>query len=122
MNWYLEVLKNYAVFRGRAPRQEYWYFVLVNLVVSVVLMLVDIALGDFDKELYIGFLSGTYGLAVIVPSFAVTVRRLHDTDRSGWWVLISCIPLIGPLIFVVFLAQDSTPGQNRYGVNPKGSG
>ncbi|WP_454256564.1 DUF805 domain-containing protein [Pseudomonas sp. Marseille-Q8238] len=121
MNWYLNVLKQYAVFSGRARRKEYWMFVLFNLIVSVVLSFVDGVVGTFSVEAGIGLLSGIYALAVLIPSLAVAVRRLHDTNRSGWWLLIALVPLVGGIVLLVFLVLDSTPGDNRFGANPKGS-
>ncbi len=119
MNWYLKVLKKYAVFRGRARRKEYWYFFLFNLLISIGLAVVDNLTGTLDPETGVGLLSGLYGFAVIIPGLAVTVRRLHDTDRSGWWFLISLIPLVGAIVLLVFMLLDSTPGENRFGPNPK---
>ena len=121
MNWYLEVLKMYARFDGRAGKKEYWYFSLVSFIIIVVLSVIDIATGTFKVEVGLGLLSGIYTLAVLIPSIAVSVRRLHDTDRSGWWFLINAIPLIGVIVFLVFTAQDGTPGDNQYGSNPKGA-
>lgn len=106
-NWYVEVLKKYAVFQGRARREEFWMFVLVNLIVTIVLNLVS------------SFIGMIYAFAVLVPSLAVGARRLHDTDRSGWWQLIGLIPVIGIIVLIVFFVQDSQPGTNQYGVNPK---
>ena len=120
MNWYLQALKQYAVFKGRARRKEYWFFALFNLIVSVVLTVVDYMTGSLDPELGVGLLSGIYSLAILIPSLAVTVRRLHDTDRTGWWVLIAFIPFIGAIVLLVFMLLDSQPGDNRYGPNPKG--
>ena len=113
MNWYLDVLKKYAVFEGRARRTEYWMFLLFNVIVSIVLGAVDFATG-------IGVLGIIYTLAVFIPGLAVAVRRLHDTDRSGWWMLILLVPLIGFIVFLVFMCLDSTQGNNQYGPNPKG--
>ncbi len=79
------------------------------------------ALGTFSSSSNIGLLSGIYSRAVIIPTLAVAVRRLHDTDRSGWWILISLVPLIGSIVLLVFYVMDSTPGQNRFGPNPKGA-
>jgi len=115
MNWYLEVLKKYAVFSGRARRKEYWYFVLFSIIVSIVLASIDAVIGS------VGLLSGLYCLAVLIPSVAVFVRRLHDTDRSGWWIFIGLIPLVGFIVLLVFMALDSSPGDNQYGANPKGA-
>jgi uncharacterized membrane protein YhaH (DUF805 family) len=119
MNWYLEVLRKYAVFTGRARRMEYWMFVLVTVIITLLLTMIDGALGLYDVEAGVGVLSGIYGLAVLVPSIAVGVRRLHDTDRSGWWLLLGLIPLLGAIALIVLLALDGTPGDNRYGPNPK---
>jgi uncharacterized membrane protein YhaH (DUF805 family) len=70
----------------------------------------------------VGLLGGIYGLAIIIPSIAVSVRRLHDIDRTGWWVLISLVPVIGTIVLLVFAVLDGTPGENRFGPNPKASG
>lgn len=119
MNWYIEVLKKYAVFSGRARRKEYWFFVLFNIIISFVLGFIDAMAGTFSGENGVGLLGGIYSLAVIIPGIAVTVRRLHDINRTGWWALIILIPLIGALVLLVFTVQDSTPGENQYGQNPK---
>ncbi len=119
MDWYLQVLKNYAVFDGRARRKEYWYFTLFNIIISFVLGFVDGILGSYSSETGFGLFSGIYSLAILIPSIAVSVRRLHDTERSGWWLLIILIPLIGAIVLLVFTVQDSQPGPNKYGENPK---
>ena len=121
MNWYLEVLKKYAVFSGRARRKEYWIPFLINVLISMGLFVAEILAGAADKLLGVGvsLLGLLYALAFFIPGLAVTVRRLHDTGRSGWWVLVSFIPLIGTIILIVFLATDSNPGANKYGPNPK---
>ena len=119
MSWYLEALKKYAVFGGRARRMEYWYFVLFNIIVAIVLSLVDRLIGTFFAGQNIGLLSGLYGLAVLIPSLAVTVRRLHDIDRTGWWILINLIPLVGTIVLLVFALTPGTPGSNRFGPDPK---
>ena len=119
MSWYLEALKKYAVFSGRSRRMEYWYFVLFNIIVAIVLGAIDALLGTRGSYAGAGLLSGIYGLAVLIPSLAVTVRRLHDIDRSGWWILINLIPLIGTIVLLVFAVSEGTPGTNRYGPNPK---
>ena len=120
MNWYLEVLRKYAVFHGRARRKEYWYYQLFSIIIIVVLMVIDFRLGSYSGRNGIGVFQGTYSLAVFIPSLAVCVRRLHDVDRSGWWLLINLIPILGPLFFLGFLVLDSNPGENKYGPNPKG--
>ena len=119
MNWYLEVLRKYAVFEGRARRQEYWMFVLVNILIIVVLSVVDTVVDIFSLGDSVGALTGLYYLVVLVPSIAVTVRRLHDTDRSGWWVLLALLPLLGTIVLFVFCVLDGTPGPNRFGESPK---
>ena len=119
MNWYLHVLKNYATFSGRARRKEYWMFFLISALISIVLTLLDILLGTYSVEYEAGLFSGLYSLLILIPSIAVVVRRLHDTDRSGWWILISLIPLIGVIVLFVFIGLDSQPGTNRFGANPK---
>lgn len=119
MSWYLEVLKKYAVFSGRARRKEYWYFVLFNIIVSIVLGVIDGVTGSLNAQTGLGLLSGIYSLAILIPSIAVSVRRLHDTDRSGWWLLIVLVPLVGAIILLVFAVQDSKPGANQFGENPK---
>jgi uncharacterized membrane protein YhaH (DUF805 family) len=119
MNWYLAVLKKYAEFKGRARRSEYWYFVLFNVIISIVLAIVDRVIGTHSAETGFGVLGGLYALAVLIPGIAVGVRRLHDTNRSGWWLLIGLIPCIGLIVLIVFTVQDSQPGDNQYGANPK---
>jgi len=119
MNWYLAVLKKYAVFSGRARRKEYWFFVLFNIIISIVLAFVDNAIGTYDAQNEIGLLGGIYALAVLIPGIAVSVRRLHDTGRSGWWLLLVLIPVIGAIVVLIFMVLDSKPGENEYGPNPK---
>ncbi|MCW8795966.1 MAG: DUF805 domain-containing protein [Chlorobium sp.] len=119
MNWYLDVLKKYAVFSGRARRKEYWYFYLFNTIIEVALMLVDYMIGWYSIEGGIGVLSAIYVLGIMIPGIAVSIRRLHDTGRSGWWLLIGLIPFIGAIVLLVFMVQDSKQGENEYGPNPK---
>lgn len=107
--------EKYFVIEGRARRSEYWYFVLFSILVSIVLSLIDTALGfrgDFQP------LSMLFSLAILVPSITVAVRRLHDRDMSGWWVLLALIPLIGALILFVLFVMRGTDGQNRFGPDP----
>jgi uncharacterized membrane protein YhaH (DUF805 family) len=119
MNWYLEVLKKYAVFNGRARRKEYWMFFLFNIIISIVLIIVDGIVGTSAAPGALGLLGGLYALALLIPGIAVAVRRLHDTGRSGWWILIGLVPFVGGIILIVFLVQDGTPGDNQFGSNPK---
>lgn len=125
MNDYLNVLRNhYADFRGRARRREYWMFTLVNAIIAFVLGLIDgvmgLNLGDGSQP--VGLLGLIYSLVVLVPGLAVSVRRLHDTGRSGWWLLIGLIPFVGAIVLLIFTVSDSQPGPNRWGPNPKGQG
>jgi uncharacterized membrane protein YhaH (DUF805 family) len=118
MSWYLTVLKKYAVFAGRARRKEYWMFVLFNAIFSFALGFIEGIVGLFP-EYDFAVLSIIYGLAVLVPGLAVSIRRLHDTGRTGWWLFIVMIPFVGGIILIAFTAQDSQPGDNEYGPNPK---
>ena len=119
MNWYLQVLKKYTVFSGRARRKEYWFFVLFNIIFSIAFGIIDGVTGTFDPATGMGMLGALYALAVLIPSLAVTVRRLHDTGRSGWWFFIILVPLLGVIIFLVFMFLDSKSEDNQYGANPK---
>ncbi|QEL57922.1 DUF805 domain-containing protein [Chromobacterium paludis] len=117
MHWYFSVLSKYAVFGGRARRQEYWYFALTNLIISLMLLVIQHrVLGD-PRE----WLTNMYSLAIFLPSVAVSVRRLHDIGRSGWWLWIMFIPVVGVLILLMFHCQDSQAGGNQYGPSPKGA-
>jgi uncharacterized membrane protein YhaH (DUF805 family) len=119
MNWYLEALKKYTVFTGRARRKEYWFFVLFNILISMALAIVDYFTGTYNAAYGMGLLGGLYALAVLIPAIAVTVRRLHDTGRSGWWILIVLVPIIGGIWLIVLMVLDSEAGTNKYGPNPK---
>ena len=107
MNWYLQVLNKYTQFDGRSRRKEYWMFILINMVISFILTFVDRLTGTLNPDVGLGLLSGIYTLAVLIPSIAVACRRLHDTGKSGWWLLILIVPLIGWLVLVIFFVQDS---------------
>jgi len=115
--WKKVVLENYANFTGRARRAEFWWYFLANLIISIVLNIVDAAIGWGSGVG--GVLSGLYGLAVLLPGIAVGIRRLHDTGKSGWWLLIAFVPIVGIIVLVVFWATDSTPGANQYGMSEK---
>ncbi len=112
------VLRQYVGFRGRARRSEYWWFVLFTLLVSLATSGIDTMLGTAD-ELGNGTVGTVVGLALLLPSLAVGARRLHDTGRSGWWQLIGLIPIVGQIVLLVFLVQDSDPGTNQHGLGPK---
>jgi len=120
MNWYISALKRYAVFSGRARRKEYWYFILFNSLITLGLIGVDHGITKFvTGNNALGLFSGLFVLATFLPALGALVRRLHDTNRSGWYVLMNLIPLIGPIIILVYAVQDSEPGTNEYGPNPK---
>jgi uncharacterized membrane protein YhaH (DUF805 family) len=119
MNWYLDVLKKYADFNGRARRKEYWMFFLFNVIITIVLMIVDGILGTSAVPGTLGLLGALYSLVLLIPGIAVAVRRLHDTGRSGWWILIGLVPFVGFIVLIVFMVQDGTPGENQFGKNPK---
>ncbi len=113
MNWYLGVLKKYAEFTGRARRAEYWMFVLISFIVCFLLGIIQSVIGAGSA------LTGLYSLAVLIPGLAVSVRRLHDTNRSGWWLLIGLIPFVGFIVLIVFSAQVGQSGDNPFGSDPK---
>jgi uncharacterized membrane protein YhaH (DUF805 family) len=113
MGWYLAVLKKYATFSGRARRTEYWSFALISLGVSIVLSIIEGQLG------IPGVLALVYGLAVLLPTLGVSVRRLHDTGRSGWWLLLALVPILGAIVLLVFAVLDGDTGTNEYGPSPK---
>ena len=114
------VFSHYADFGGRARRSEYWYFTLMNIFISMVITVLQRSLG-VKSGLYtlISGLYGIYTLGVLIPGLAVSCRRLHDIGKSGWFLLINLIPLVGQIILIVWLCQDSSPGSNQYGEYPK---
>ncbi|MFM1887044.1 MAG: hypothetical protein RL026_2201 [Pseudomonadota bacterium] len=109
-------LSKYVEFNGRARRSEYWYFTLFNFVVSMIAGFIDGILG-----LDIGIVGGLTGLALLLPGIAVSMRRLHDIGKSGWWLLLALIPIVGWIILIVFACQPGTSGGNAYGDDPKAS-
>jgi uncharacterized membrane protein YhaH (DUF805 family) len=127
MNWYLQVLKKYADFSGRARRKEYWMYSLFNVIFLIIAMTIDNLLGttfkiggEYGQSLPYGYIYAIYILAVIIPGIAVSVRRLHDVGKSGWMLLIALIPLVGLIWLFVLMVTDSETGENKYGPNPKG--
>ena len=116
MEWYLKVWREFGNFEGRARRTEYWMFVLFNLIATFLLM----SIGYFSTIFYYLYL--LYCVAVFLPSLAVLVRRLHDTNRSGWWFLLVFIPLIGAIVLLVWLCTEGDHKSNQYGPNPKAEG
>jgi uncharacterized membrane protein YhaH (DUF805 family) len=115
MKWYLEALKKYAVFGGRARRREYWIFEWGNTLILFALVVVSRVVAPK----HVGVLPSLFLVAIIIPSFASLVRRLHDTNRSGWWLLVTFIPIIGQLMILSFIVTDGQRGANRYGPSPK---
>lgn len=115
MEWYLEALRKYADFSGRARRKEYWMFSLLNAITQVgIIVVADLVSSAVVVAFYL------YALAMVIPALAVAVRRLHDTGRSGWWLLIAAIPLVN-LLLLFFMIEDGNPGPNKYGADPKGA-
>lgn len=112
MEHFTAAIQQFANFEGRNTRTQYWMFILFYVIFYIACAIVDNILGK-------PIISGLYSLVLLVPSIAVATRRLHDTGRSGWWQLIGLIPLIGAIVLIVFLAQDSAAGDNEYGANPK---
>lgn len=117
MDTYLGVLKKYAEFSGRASRKEYWTFCLVNFGIALLLGVPTGLLKAF-ANVDLTFLPNIYSLAVLCPGIAVSVRRLHDTDRSGWWALVGLIPLIGGITLLVFMCLEGNKSDNKFGSSP----
>lgn len=118
MNWYLMALKKYAVFSGRSRRKEYWMFCLFSFIFAIAAMILDGVLGTAAGLGY-GLIYLVYALAVLIPSIAVSVRRLHDVGKSGWFILIGLIPIIGAIWLIILVCTDSDAGVTKYGPNPK---
>ena len=128
MEWFLKVVRdNYSNFNGRAQRKEYWMFYLFYLIFMIIAAIADnilgstftIGEGDYAVNMGYGWIYLLFGIGLLIPSFAVGVRRLHDIGKSGWWFLIILIPLAGGIWFLVLMCKDSTPGENNYGPSPK---
>ena len=135
MDWYFKVLKQYSRFNGRARRKEYWYFSLINVLILFLLLFLtslstSLLISQQSDDIFIGIkllitivdlLRIVYFLGILLPWAAVTVRRLHDIGKSGWWYWINFVPIVGGFILLYFLVQDSEPDRNRFGRNPKES-
>jgi len=113
MNYFTDVLKKYAVFTGRARRKEYWMYILFYIIIMFVLGFIEGMIGTG------GIIGALFGLALLLPSIGVGIRRLHDTGKSGWLLLLGLIPLVGAIILIVFFVQEGTKGDNAYGPDPK---
>lgn len=122
MDWYLMVWQKYAQFDGRSRRKEYWMFVLFNTIACVILYVAILAAflaGQKTLGIFVACFCVVYGLAALIPGIAVSVRRLHDINKSGWWILISLVPCVGGIILLVLDCIEGDPGDNQYGPNPK---
>ena len=119
MNYYVECIKKYVVFSGRARRKEYWMFVLFNCLIFTGIGIICGIVGT--SVTFSANLANIYSLGMLLPGLAVSSRRLHDTDRSALWLLLGFVPFIGGIVLFIFMCLDSTPGENRFGPNPKGA-
>ena len=119
MKWYLKAFKQYADFSSRARRTEYWMFTLFQLIFVIAAMILDNVLGTTIDPLPYGLIYVLYALATFIPSLALSVRRLHDLNKSGWMILIGLIPLIGGIWLLVLMFLEGTSGENEYGLDPK---
>ncbi|MBD2810946.1 DUF805 domain-containing protein [Xenorhabdus sp. Vera] len=114
MYWYLNVLKNYICFRGRAKRKEFWYFVLFQILAVLIISFLERLFAVANPEIYMGWFSAIYLLLTFLPALAVNARRLHDINCSAWWLLLHLIPFIGTVILLIFAALKGQAGSNRY--------
>ncbi len=120
MNWYAKVFKQYLDFSGRARRREFWMFSLFHYLIVIFLIMIDVQFELESNE--IGLLTTIYFLISFLPFLAVSVRRLHDTGKSGWYLLIGLLPFVGGFILFIFLCFESEYGTNKWGQNPLGKG
>ncbi|KUG08039.1 DUF805 domain-containing protein [Solirubrum puertoriconensis] len=119
MQYFLHALKNYATFSGRARRKEYWMFTLFNIIFAIAAMVLDNVLGLAFDGIGYGMIYGLYSLGMLIPGLAVAVRRMHDVNKSGWFLLIGFVPLIGAIWLLVLMCSEGTRGDNQYGTDPK---
>jgi uncharacterized membrane protein YhaH (DUF805 family) len=119
MEWYLKVLKSYAVFEGRARRKEYWMFTLFHMIFLILAVILDNIVGTTIGGIGYGLFYILYALALFLPSLGVTVRRLHDVGKSGWMIFIGLIPFIGGIWLLVLFVTAGQSGENEYGADPK---
>lgn len=119
-DWMVEPLRQYAQFNGRARRKEYWWFSLFAALASIPLSVIDMLVMGADRIAAVGIgpFTGIFALALVIPSIAVSIRRMHDLGRSGWWLLIGLVPLIGGLVLLVWYCSRGTIGSNRFGLDP----
>ncbi|MGD1065460.1 MAG: DUF805 domain-containing protein [Vulcanimicrobiaceae bacterium] len=114
VNWYLTVLRKYTVFQGRSGRAEFWWFTLMNVIVAFVLLM---AFGAISRNLGSAIVT-IYELLILLPTLGLAIRRLHDINKSGWWIFISFVPFVGGLILLIFYILPGTPGENQFGPSP----
>lgn len=121
MDYFLLALRKYATFKGRTRRNEYWIFVAFNILFGLIALLVDNVFEISFKDVDFGYgpIYLAYNVAMVIPSVSIAVRRLHDVGKSGWFLLIALIPVIGYIWLLVLFVSDSQPGTNKYGINPK---
>ena len=122
MNWFIKGVSEYINFRGRARRREYWFYILfwyIGFILSTILDAVIASIIDYQIFNIFKFL---FGVALLLPTYGVAVRRLHDIGKSAWWLLISLVPVIGSIWYLILMCLDGTPGSNQYGADPKGRG
>ena len=119
MNWFLKCINQYSDFSGRARRTEYWMFMLFNMIFACIAIVLDNALGLADPAMGYGVLYGIYALVMLIPGLAVCARRLHDVGKSGWFMFISLIPIIGGIWLLVLICTDGHAEENKWGKNPK---
>ena len=121
MNWYLTVLKKYADFSGRARRKEYWMYFLFNMIFLIAAAVIDTLAGlQFSPLVPYGYVYMAYALGTFIPGLAVGVRRLHDVNKSGWWMFIVLVPIVGSIWLLVLWCTAGDAGENRFGPDPKG--
>jgi uncharacterized membrane protein YhaH (DUF805 family) len=118
MKQFLQAYRKYAQFSGRANRAEFWWFFALTTFFCLLLAFADVALGTYSESLEIGYLSTTFGISTIVPTFSVGARRLHDVNSSGWWQLLLLVPLFGALFLIYLMLQRGATEENRYGSSP----
>lgn len=119
MNYFLQALRNYAVFSGRARRKEFWMFALFQFLLNIVTAILDNVLGTTILDGSSGYLSLMTTFALIIPNLSVSVRRLHDVNKSGWFLLIAIIPIVGVIWLLILDCTEGTRGENNYGSDPK---
>lgn len=119
MGWWLQAWRRYAVFSGRAQRKEYWYFLLFTVLANVGCFFLDNYFGTRQPSARFGLIGGTFALAALLPTLAVSARRLHDTGKSGWYLLLGLIPALGAIVLLVMMAQPTVSGSNPFGPDPR---